>query len=94
MGMSNFFTRIIRYDDISIGAIIAGCPQAQSLSWHQIRAFRVNIRIQNCELIATEELVNPQIISLHTHVETFWAAEIPSQISPLLTVYVRVHCGL
>lgn len=94
MGMSNFFTCIIRYDDISIGAIIAGCPQAQTLSWHQIRAFRVNTRVQNCELIATEGLADAQIISLHTHVETFWAAEIPSQISPFWTVYVRVHCGV
>lgn len=92
MGSGHFSTVIIRYDHISIGAISAGTPQAQSLPWHQIRAILVDTGIQDCKLIATEGLADARIISLSTYVETCWAAEIPSQISPSLTVYVRVHC--
>ncbi len=92
MGSGHFITRIIRLDHISIGAIIAVCSQAQGLPWHQIRAFRVDTGIQDCKLISTEELEDARFIRLCTHVETCWAAETPSQISPAWTVYVRVHC--
>jgi hypothetical protein len=54
VGSGHFFTRVIRFNHISIGAISAGAPQAQNLPWHQIRAFRVDVGIQNCKLIATE----------------------------------------
>jgi hypothetical protein len=82
MGSCHFFTRIVRFDHISIVAILAGCPQAQNLAWHQIRAFGVDAGIQNGKLIATEELADVRIIRSCTHVEACWAAEIPSQISP------------
>lgn len=91
MGSSHFFTVVIWLDHISIGAIIVGCPQAQRLPCHQIRAIRVDTGIQNCQLIAIERLADVRIMRLSTHVETCCAAEIPSQISPALTVYVRVH---
>ena len=62
MGSDHFFTRVIRFDHISIGTIIAGCPQAQGLPWDQIRTFRVNPRIQNRKLIATEGLADARSV--------------------------------
>lgn len=61
IGIGHFFTRIIRLDHIGIRAILAGCPQAQTLPWHQIRALRIDTGIQNCKLIATEGLGMPEI---------------------------------
>ena len=91
VGMGHLVTRVIWFDHICSGAVIAGCTQAQILPWHQICASRIDAGIQNCKLIATEGSKNAQMTRLRTHVETFWAADIPSQMSPSTTVYVRVH---
>jgi hypothetical protein len=91
VGSGHVVTCIIWYDHICSGAIIARCPQAQNLPWHQIRAIPIDRGIQNRKLIATEGSEDARMVRLRTHVETFWAADITSQNSPGSTVWVRVH---
>ena len=70
-------------DDISSGAVFVMCPQAQILTWPQVCAALINLGVNNSELRAMDGLTDiGDEDQPHTHVETFWAADILSQVSP------------
>jgi hypothetical protein len=70
-------------DDMSSGAVFVMCPQAQMLTRNQICAVLINVGVEKEELIAMDGLTDiGDEHQLHTHVGTFWAADILSQKSP------------
>jgi hypothetical protein len=72
-------------------AIVARSPQAQGLARKEVRTIRVDPRVYDRKLIATNRSGLGGMSRLRSHVDTLLAADIESQISPSRTVYVRVH---
>jgi len=53
MGLGHLFASVIRFNLIDLLAVLVNLCQAQFFVRHEVRAFRVDLRIQNKELIPT-----------------------------------------